>query len=133
MFYNKNDLYFSYRHVWRFVIINQWFFVVNTNQIPLLKKLVFFFKIYNLIDLDDVRSFNYAYLFRFFFGKKSVFTKLNLKFHLGIHYYTFVVYCFFFKQECYFPIAVFLNDILMLSSDQFFFSGLTVRGNIFSC
>jgi hypothetical protein len=69
MFLNENDLYFSYKNVFRFILLNQLFFF-NTNQIPFVDKLVFNFKIYNLIDFDDPRSFNYAYLFRFFFGKK---------------------------------------------------------------
>lgn len=104
----------------------------NTNQIPYINKLNFFFKIYNLIDLDDVRSYNYAYLFRFFFGRKALFTKYKLKFHLGINYYTFIVYFFFFKQACFFPLAVFLNDFLTVSSDQFFFSSLSLCGKFFS-
>ena len=62
-----HDLFFSYKNVFRFILLQQWVFLFNTNQLPYIKKLFFIFKIYSLIDLDDPRSFNYSYLFRFFF------------------------------------------------------------------
>jgi len=70
MFFNENDLFFSYKNVFRFILINQLFFF-NTNQIPYVERLFFNFKIFNLVDLDDPRSYNYAYLFRFFFWQKG--------------------------------------------------------------
>jgi hypothetical protein len=79
MLFNQNDLFFSYKHVFRFILINQMIFF-NTNQLPVIEKLIFTFKINNLVDLDDPRSFNYAYLFRFFFGRKLILLKLFLGF-----------------------------------------------------
>lgn len=93
------DFLFSYKNVYRFLLINQWSSFFNTNQLPFLKKILVFFKIYNLTDLDDVRSFNYAYLIRFFFGKKVFFHKYSTRFHLGIHYFSFSVNCVFFNQH----------------------------------
>jgi len=133
MFFNENDLFFSYKNVFRFILINQLFFF-NTNQIPYVERLFFNFKIFNLVDLDDPRSYNYAYLFRFFFGKKANFTKSFFRFHLGVHYYSFNVFCYFFKHyDCFFPLAIFVNDILSKSTSQYFFSGLSLSGKIFSC
>lgn len=54
-------------------------FFNNTNELPIIEKLIFSFKINNLVDIDDPRSFNYSYLFRFFFGRKL----FLLKFFLG--------------------------------------------------
>lgn len=54
-----------------------------------------------------------------------------MKFHLGIHYYKFKIFCFFFKSECFFPLVVFISDILSLSNDQFFFSGMPLTGKFF--
>lgn len=126
MLFIKPDLFFFYRNVCRFLLIQQWAFIYNTNQLPILKRLKLTFKIFNLTDLDDVRAYNYAYLFRFFFGKKATFSKYVLRFHLGVNYFTFSVNCFFNKQEAYFPLSVFVNDILFFSSDQFFFSSLVL-------
>ena len=87
-----------------------------------------------MVDLDDPRSYNYAYLFRFFFGKKANFAKSFFRFHLGVHYYSFNVFCYFFKHyDCFFPLAIFVNDILSKSTSQYFFSGLSLSGKIFSC
>lgn len=75
-----NDLFFSYKNVFRFILIQQWVFLFNTNQLPYIKKLFFIFKIYSLIDLDDPRSFNYSYLFRFFLVKKHILVRFLLDF-----------------------------------------------------
>lgn len=75
-----HDLFFSYKNVFRFILIQQWVFLFNTNQLPYIKKLFFIFKIYSLIDLDDPRSFNYSYLFRFFLVKKLFLVKFLLDF-----------------------------------------------------
>jgi hypothetical protein len=133
MLYNENDLFFSYKNVFRFLLINQCFFLTNTNQLPIIANLFFIFKIYNLVDIDDVRSFNYAYLFRFFFGKKAAFTKSIFRFHLGVNYFSFNVYCFFKKENCFFPLSIYINDIISKSSFQFFFSGMSFNGFFFNC
>lgn len=129
---NKLDLFFSYKFVYRFLLINQWGLFVNTYQLPIFQKLIIFFRIYSLTDLDDVRSFNYVYLIRFFFGKKAFFRKYFTKFHLGVTYFSFIVNCFFFKEHSFFPLGVFINDFLFFSSDQYFFSSLFYSGKFFS-
>jgi hypothetical protein len=55
-----------------------------------------------------------------------------MKFHLGVHYYKFKIFCFFFKTEAFFPLVVFTNDILSLSSGQFFSSSVPLKGEIFN-
>jgi hypothetical protein len=75
MVLRENDFFFSYKNVFRFILIHQLFYF-NTNQISFVDKLIFNFKIYNLVDIDDPRSFNYAYLFRFFFGKNLLLQNL---------------------------------------------------------
>ena len=120
MFVLKNDLFFSYKSVIRYLLINKYGFFINTNQLPFLKKIVIFFNIYNLIDLEDSRSFNYAYFFRFFFGKRSFFTKSINIFHLGVNFFSFSVQCFFYKSFSFFPLHFFLNDVLAVTDKQFF-------------
>lgn len=131
MIFLKNDFYFNYCFVYRFLLIQKWNFFYNTNQIPIVKNLLIFFNVFNLIDLDDVRSFNYSYLFRFFFGKKCCFTKPIMKFHLGVNYYKFKVFSFFYRLESFFALSVFVNDILSLSSDNYFYSIMPVNSNFF--
>jgi hypothetical protein len=127
------DLFFSYKNVFRFILIQQWVFLFNTNQLPFFIKLIFIFKIYRIIDIDEPRSFNYAYLFRFFFGRKTYFSQIFSRFHLGITYHYFTVFCFFNKNQCFFPLAVFVNDIIYKTTDQFIFPRLTFSGSFFSC
>lgn len=128
-----NDFLFAYKSNFRFILQQKWVFLFNTNQLPFIKYLIFIFKIYSLIDIDEPRSFNYAYLFRFFFGRKAYFSKVISNFHLGITYYNFSVFCFFNKNQCFFPLGIFINDMLSKTIDQFIYSGLTLSGLVYSC
>lgn len=60
------DLFFSYKFVFRFLLMNKYGLFFNTNQLPKLKQLIFFFDIKDITNLDDKRSLNYAYFIRFF-------------------------------------------------------------------
>jgi hypothetical protein len=70
MFFLQQDLFFSYKNVFRFFLVQRFSLFLNSFQIPLLKTLKIFFKVFNIKDLDDTRGFNYAYLFVFFLVEK---------------------------------------------------------------
>jgi hypothetical protein len=80
MLCNVNDLFFSYKNVFRFILINQCFFLVNTNQIPKITNLFFIFKIYNLVDIDDVRSFIMLIFLDFFLVERPLLLRAFLDF-----------------------------------------------------
>lgn len=79
----KVDLNFFYKNVVRFVLLNKLNNLTNTYSIPSIYKLFLFFPLIKMEDLDHVQSYNYAYLFRFFFGKRSFFTRQKSFFNLG--------------------------------------------------
>jgi hypothetical protein len=120
------DYFFNYRYIVRFVLTHKLNCFSNTFQVPELKCLVFFFSINELLDLEDVRTFNYFYIFRFFLGNRSFFTKFNSFFSLGRTFYTFNVQSFFAKRFMYFTLLFLVNDVLafMKRSNYSYFFGV---------
>lgn len=111
---NTVDYFFNYKYLARFLLLHKIDCFENTFQLPRLRSLVFYFTISGLEDLDDVRTFNYFYLFHFFFGNRSFFTKFNSVFSLGRTFYSFNVQSFFLGRLCFFPISFIVNDVLSL-------------------
>jgi len=64
------DLNFVNKNLFRFLLIQQWGSVINNYQIPFFNKLFLFFKIYNIIDLDEVRTFIMPIFSDFFLVEK---------------------------------------------------------------
>lgn len=77
------DLNFSYKFNLRFLLINKLNIISNTYCVPSVTQLVLFFPITRIEDVDHVQSYNYAYLFKFFFGKKAFLTRQRSFFNLG--------------------------------------------------
>lgn len=128
----KQDLFFSVKNIFRFFLINKYGLFYNSFEIPFLKILFIYFKIFNLKDLDDVRGFNYAYFIGFFFGRNAFFSKNSSIFHLNVTFYSYKVYSFFFSQDIFFPLSFFVNDVLTCSfSDFFFFKSFSWKGFFF--
>jgi hypothetical protein len=113
------DLQFSYKNVFRFLSIHKCNFFSNSLQLPHLDYIYIYFSIFNNVDLDDVSSFNYFYLFKFFFGRKSFFSKITSRFHLGVTYFYFSIFSFFFNGFSFFGLCFFINDLLGKSSSNF--------------
>jgi hypothetical protein len=55
----------------------------NIYTIPSINKLVFFFSLKKLEDLDSPEIYNYLYLFKYFFGRSAFLTKNKSYFVLG--------------------------------------------------
>ena len=120
MVHHQLDLFFFYKSLLRFFLVQKYGLFFNVSQIPLLKKLVIFFNIFNIIDFDDVRAFNYSYFIGFFFGRYAFFSKISSIFHLNITYFSYKVFCLFFFQDAFYPLAFFVNDVLVLSYNDFY-------------
>lgn len=120
MFFLKQDLFFSFKNVFRFFLINKFGLFFNSFQIPFLKFLFIYFKIFNIKDLDDVRGFNYSYFLRFFFGKTAFFSKISSVFSLNVTFFSYRVYSFFFSQDIFFPLSFFVNEMLIHSYNEFY-------------
>ena len=123
---NTVDYFFNYKYIARFILLHKSNCFFNTHELPLLRGLLFYFSISGLEDLDDVRTFNYFYIFRFFLGNKSFFTKFKSDFRLGHTFYSFHVQSFFSGRFCFFPVSFLVNDVLSvinINTYSYFCSG----------
>jgi len=76
MLKSKIDFFFSYKNVFRFLLINLWGSLLNNNNLPSLEKIFFSFKVYNLIDFDEVRSFIIVIFSDFFLELSHILLKM---------------------------------------------------------
>lgn len=81
-----------------------------------LKGVILHFVLRNLTSLDEVRIYNYFYLFRFFFGRKAFISRYSSFFSLGKTYFNFNVQVNCFRRFIYPAIHFFVNDIQSLAS-----------------
>jgi hypothetical protein len=117
----KLDYYFHYKFVLRFLLIEKLNYTyINSYIIPDLKKIKIYFSIKNLIDFNDLRSSNFHFLFRFFFGKKAIFVRYSTIFSLNVLYYNFIIQSIFLKKDMFFPIYFFFNDIIPYCNNRYF-------------
>jgi hypothetical protein len=77
------DFLFTYKYTLRFLFINKLGNIKNTLNIPKIKKLIYFFSLKNLEDIDSVQIYNNFYLFKFFLGRNAFFSKTKSFFLLG--------------------------------------------------
>ena len=66
-----------------------------------------------VITLADDAIYNYFYLNKFFFGKRSYINKYSYIFSMNKYFYTFVISFKTKKQSMFFPLSFLLNDVLI--------------------
>jgi hypothetical protein len=77
------DYHFTYKNTLRFLLLHKLGSSNNTYNLPSINKLIFFFSLRKLEDLDSSEVYNYLYLFKYFFGKNAFLTKNKSYFVLG--------------------------------------------------
>lgn len=115
----KVDCNFTYRYTLRSILMHRYFYFKNFFELPTLNSLLIYFSINEVEQLEDPRTFNYFYLIRFFFGRKSFFTKFSSFFSHNKNYYSFNVQIFLNKNDLFFPLFFLSNDLLALTSSKF--------------
>lgn len=113
------DFKFFYKNVVRFILLNKLNNLTNTYSIPLINKLLLFFPLIKIEDIDHVQSYNYVYLFKFFFGKKAFFTRQKSFFNLGKWTYSFNVGISFQNSNLYEHVFFLINDLLPYIDSSF--------------
>lgn len=108
----KVDFNFFYKNSIRSLLLYKLNNIDNTYSLPSIDKLLLFFPLTKIEDVDHVQGYNYAYLFRFFFGKRAFFTREKSFFNLGKWTYSFNVSIVFFGSNIYEHIFFLINDIL---------------------
>ncbi len=106
------DFFFHYKYVCRNLLLNRYFDLkFNTNQIWKINYLIIYFSVNELENLEDISVMNYAYLVRFFFGRKVFLSNYKCKFHRGIFYYSFIIQSLIKKMDLYYILFFYVIDI----------------------
>jgi hypothetical protein len=125
--------FFNYKYVIRFILLNKINFI-NTFNLPKFKKLIFFFNLSKIEDLNDIQLYNYFYLIKFFFGRNSFFSKIKKYYLLGTWYYNFNIQLFIYDNQKILSLLYYLfNNIIVNVEKNLLY--LSIKGkkiNIFS-
>jgi len=111
------DFFFYYKNVIRYLLfLKKSIFKYTYINILEIKKLIVYFNIKNIIDLNNLSISNYYYFFKYFFGKTPFFSSYSYSFKLNISYYNFLILYNFKKKDIYYILFFFINDIYLLIS-----------------
>lgn len=119
----KTDILFNYNSITRFVLLHK-LSVENTFFIPSLHKLVCYFSIKNLEDLNDVKIYNYFFFFKFFFGSRAFLTGYRTDQGFGHTAYNFNVQIILRKLDLSFPFSFIVNDIMPIIDNDYLYCNL---------
>lgn len=104
------DFFFHYRNIIRFSFCKK-FYILNSFLIPFLNKLLLFFNIKNLDDINSLAISNCFYLIKFFFGRRLFIVRFFTKFNLGSYYINFFLESVIRNFDIYFYISFLISDI----------------------
>jgi hypothetical protein len=92
--------------------------ILKYNFIDILeiKKIIVYFNLQNIIDLNNISISNYYYFFKYFFGKIPFFFSYKYNFKLNINYFSFIILYNFKKKDIYYVLYFFINDIYYIIS-----------------
>jgi hypothetical protein len=107
----SSDFFFTYKNVLRYILMNKLDFLYSCFNLPFLEKIILYFFFNKSLSLDYSSFFNYAYLFRFFFGKKAFFTKVNSVYSFSKSFHSFSIQAFFEGKRLFSSIYFLTNDI----------------------
>lgn len=114
------DYYFHYKYVLRFLLLEKiGKSYINTYKFPRIYKLNTFFVIKDLVDFENLKSSNYFFFFKYFFGKKAFFLNYSSVFSLNVLYHNFNVQLNFVKKDIYFYLNFLFNDILPFCNNRY--------------
>ena len=106
------DLLFIYKNNLRYIYIYKCNDLINTYDIPNLKKLIILIPIKNIENIDERQIYNYFYLFKFFLGRKTYITKNKKIYHLGKWYYSFNIQIIINNKDIYSLLYYLYNNII---------------------
>lgn len=109
------DYSFYYKNIGRFILClkNSSDYFHNKNILEF-NKLVFFFDVSNLNDINNISILSHIFFFKYYFGIMPFFANYVYKFKLNTHYYNFFIQYNFFKKNMYYPIYFFFNDVYFM-------------------
>ena len=125
----KIDLFFNYKYTFRFLLASSMIDIVNTFTLPYLNKLVCYFPLRELIELNDARIYNYCFFFKFFFGIKPFFSRFKDISTFKKVQYSFSVQAILRKNDMFSVLFFFSNDVLPLMARRGFTLSLSYVNN----
>jgi hypothetical protein len=115
-----SDYYFHYKYISRFLLLEKiGSYYYNTYTFTKIEKLNIFFVIKNLVDFENLKSSNYFFFFKYFFGKKAKFINYKTRFSLNVWYHNFKIQLVFAKKDLYIFINFLFNDILPFCNKRY--------------
>lgn len=106
------DFFFYYKYVIRFILsLKKSKTSFKSTNILKLEKVIVFFDLKNIIDINNLSISNYYFFFKYFFGKIPFFYNYKYVFKLNVNYYNFFIMYNFKKKEIYYILYFFINDI----------------------
>jgi len=108
------DFFFYYKYVIRFILfLKKSKAKFKSTDILKLEKVVVFFDLKNITDINNLSISNYYFFFKYFFGKIPFFYNYKHSFKLNVNYYNFFIMYNFKKKEIYYVLFFFINDIYL--------------------
>lgn len=106
------DYYYYYKYIGRYILcLKDSLQLFHFTNILEFNKLVIFFDVCNINDLNSINILSHIFFFKYYLGILPFYTNYFYKFKLNIHYYNFFIQYNFFKKNMYFFIYFFFNDI----------------------
>jgi hypothetical protein len=114
------NYYFHYKYVVRFLLLQKLgIFFKNTYNFPKIFQLKNYFVIKDLVDFENLKSSNYFFFFKYFFGKKAFFVNYKTRFSLNVLYHSFNIQLIIAKKDLYIFINFLFNDILPFCNKRY--------------
>jgi hypothetical protein len=114
------NYYFHYKNILRFLLLEKLGIISkNTYTFPKISILKNYFVIKDLVDFENLKSSNYFFFFKYYFGKKAFFLNYNTRFSLNVLYHSFYIQLIIAKKDLYIFINFLFNDILPFCNKRY--------------
>ena len=95
-------------------------FILNAYTVIFLQQLMLNVNFEKVTTVADESIYNYVYLNKFFFGRKSYINKYSYMFNMNKYFYSFIISVRIIKQAIFFTLSFLLNDVINLISLDYF-------------
>jgi hypothetical protein len=120
------DFNFFYKYSVRSLVMAKYSRIDNIFSIPVISKVVYFFILSRLEDVDDIQSYNFGYLFKYFFGRMAFVSRVKSFFNPGVWSYSFKISMMITGRDIL-PNFMFLVTEFVFRADKSF-----IRSGIFN-
>jgi len=114
------NLFFYFKNVGRYILFLRYNEInLHYKFIKEIEKVILFFDIKNIIDLNNNSILSYLFFFKYYFGVIPYFSNYKHVFKLNIHYFSFFIEYIFIGNKFYIPLYFFINDIYYMINKMY--------------